>query len=312
MKSAYDGIAVGQAIGHGRMVHAMQSGRGNSRRRGFTLTQLIVVIVTIFVIIMALLPMLGALRRNARSMQNGTQLRGIHQSIVIYSQGNNGWYPGFDRDGVLIDASTEYRFEVLLKNNHFSAPYMIDPKESATVWKNGPVTHDNYSYAMLCIEDAVADAGRRAEWRNTNNPNAAVISDRNIGVPPDYKSLFTDTHHGDGIGWIGNVAWNDNHASFEPSHVLESTKYGDAAANTSDNLFEAAGPNDAMMTFSQRGEIIVGRRPPLKQSSISGAWAVIILIIGFVTGLITMAFGKRIRHKPAAVGTISHHETSQR
>ena len=63
-------------------------------RKGFTLVELLVVISIIALLIGILLPALGAARRTARLMQSNTQVRGIHQAMLIYAEGNRDKYRG--------------------------------------------------------------------------------------------------------------------------------------------------------------------------------------------------------------------------
>jgi len=164
----------------------------------------------------------------------------------MYAQSNDNYYPGFDATGAIVDATVEYRYQVLLDGNFFMGEYMISPAETKTEWTTGTVTSANYSFAMLDID---ASGGRAEEWSQTDNTLAPVMSDRNTGTDAhaNVDSIHGDVSPGD---WRGRVAWNDNHVSFDITHELE-TQYGSSGTlNKLDNLFEAAGTDDAMMIHS--------------------------------------------------------------
>lgn len=249
------------------------------QRQGFTLIELLVVISIIALLIAILLPALGAARRTARRMQNSTQLRGIHQGLVTFANSNKNNFPGLDSSGEVVangltttgnssaGNGVQARYWILLTGDFFTAEYAISPSETAQVdeWLDGdPVVWaaapgvKNYSYAFLRISTptATTHAGRTAEWKQTLNSQAIVISDRNVGANTAAGLQSIHTEAGDGK-WSGSVLWNDNHVGFENTEVFE-TKYANGSQNVTggngdDNLFvddtgtEDPGGVDALM-----------------------------------------------------------------
>jgi hypothetical protein len=187
-----------------------------------------------------LLPALGAARRSARQIQNSTQLRGIHQELVIAAQSQKGYYIGLDAQGMPVDLTVEGRFELLLNQSSLAPDQLINPADTGKVEFNfsGSMDASHYSYAMLEI---AAPGGRRDEWRDTINTSAVVLSDRNTNPNGPAESVWSDQ------GWKGSVLYNDGMVSFESSEVIIDTKYGQNTVNSQDDLFNAQGPNDALM-----------------------------------------------------------------
>lgn len=250
------------------------------RAAGFSITELLIVIAVIAAMLAIQIPTDAASRRTARRMQNSTQLRGIHQGLVIFAQSNKTCYPGLDSKGVILpdnEANTgnsgdgdtvQARNWILLRGDFFTPEYIISPSETAIVdaywvdWRNGqnndevPVKWDerekNYSYAMLGIAGdpgaAPAARGRAMEWKETLNSQAIVLSDRNTGT--NATDQVDSIHTGERGEWKGSVLWNDNHVGFEQAHDRFETKYGNGQLNVAedfggpaDNLF--AQDNDA-------------------------------------------------------------------
>lgn len=232
--------------------------------RAFTLIELLVVISIIALLIGLLLPALNAARKAAQRAENSSRIRGIHQNMVIFSNGNNGNYPGLKSNGTLIrntqadremygimfgvghGRQTRIRMAVLLNNNYVTADYVVSPGETLTQWE-GPhqtVSVDSYSYAMLTLggqtgqntTGALYPWVRNNDWKDTANADAVVISDRNVAM--DGVGNNAAESDADGVkdkvqsiwtttpgDWRGHVGWNDNHVTFETNCLLTKTRY---------------------------------------------------------------------------------------
>ena len=151
------------------------------------------------------------------------------------------------------DAATgidpENRLDLLLEDDYFTGELMIAPVDVKDTWTTGSVDTTNFSYGMLQIGSG---ANRRAEWRDTVNTEAVILSDRAEGTAStNIKSYWTSPAAGT-ADWRGSVGWNDNHVTFENDHILSITKYG-SHINSNDDLF-AANPTatepDATMTYA--------------------------------------------------------------
>ena len=59
------------------------------------------VFASVAILTVLFLPAINSARRNARQMQNSEQLRGIHQAMVTYAQGNEFWFPGATPEGTV-------------------------------------------------------------------------------------------------------------------------------------------------------------------------------------------------------------------
>lgn len=196
---------------------------------------------------------------NVHGMQptNSTQLRGIHQSLVIYAQGNKGHYPGLDASGAVVEPTLSAQFAIMLDANAFTPEYLINPADRHPIEAVDPgsgyvVTTANHSYAGL---DLTVPGGRVHAWSETMDTHEVVLGDRNTGSDAhgDARSVWSARSG----GWEGTIARNDNSTSYELTHEVDTGYFvplsspGTAAGgrywNNSDNLFEAVGAHDAWL-----------------------------------------------------------------
>ena len=193
--------------------------------------------------------------------------------MILFSQGNNGFYPGFNgRDlthfstpigwsqGATNGRDVSQRFAILLLDYYFTGEYIISSNEAKTIWTWGTVTAANYSYALLELPNIQAEPagaaqntelpGRLKEWSNTINKLAPVVTDRSKVLDPTLKTASVYVKGTKPSDWQGAVVWNDNHVTFERSPILPATRYGQTD-NTSDDLFTAKGDADAFMSYGK-------------------------------------------------------------
>lgn len=248
----------------------MQRRTTHNNRLGFTLIELLVVISIIALLIAILLPALGAARQSARKIQNSTQLRGIHQALVVYAQDNKGYFPGLNSDGTTMTVAevnatgdfTGWRatsngrnssgaFAVALNQDVFTPDYLINPVDLEAEPVGGADTDldwegnfdnepHNFSYANLYWQESGTgpqEAGRVAEWQETLNSQAIVLSDRQITTNGNDHSLWTAA---DSDRWEGTIARNDNSTTFENSDEGFTTRYGNNTVEN-DSLFQTDG-----------------------------------------------------------------------
>jgi len=213
------------------------------KRRGFTLIELLVVVAIIALLIAILLPSLGKARELSNRSVCAANIRGIQQSLVVYSSGNDQYYPWAGNP-----ASQQ---TIAVKGNNFQSStssvmanmYMLvstngpsgnfpggagqvapksficksDPANTTasttnnTYWTGGssPDFCYSYSFAYHQVQQAVAPW-----WKDTSDAACPISADMNPGsikVPSTATKYNSVNHQGDGQ----NVGYADGHASFE-------------------------------------------------------------------------------------------------
>lgn len=136
------------------------------RRKGFTLIELLVVIAIIALLIGILLPALGKARASARQIKDSTQIRGIHQAMVLWANNNSDNYPlpsALDRGNTTMATSApkdmpRHIVSIMIYNGFFSPELCISPAET-----NGTLKiYDKYQYSEPA--GAVAADKKTALW----------------------------------------------------------------------------------------------------------------------------------------------------
>ena len=181
------------------------------------------VFASVAILTVLFLPAINSARTTARQMQNSTQLRGVHQAMVTYAQGNEFWFPGATPDGkVNENAAISNRHGSIMQlqeDDFFEAEYNISPGEidpsvsSLGLAATTPLERGSYAaleYATDGVGKNLSTLGMH-EWRDTMYTRIILLSDRNTRTAIETQSIWSSDH------WTGAVVFGDNHVQFELS-----------------------------------------------------------------------------------------------
>ena len=127
---------------------------------------------------------LGSARKSAQQMQSSTQIRGVHQAMVTFSQANKFYYPG--------DLGT------LMVDDFFEPEYLISPADDITIPPDFSTWSDE----------------RRRQWANENSSYIMLDPDGRDDLNTSKIEVMEKFGpHKEGI-W---VVYGDNHAEWLPN-----------------------------------------------------------------------------------------------
>jgi prepilin-type N-terminal cleavage/methylation domain-containing protein len=257
-------------------------------KRGFTLIELLVVMAIIALLIGLLLPALAKARATAKLTKDSTQLRGIHQSWLVFAREFNGQLPtpglidrlpfnGTDEPGRGNEDEkqndTARLHSACLMGNYYSPQLCVGPTEPS----GHVAVKDDYNYQAYNVipsvdqywddsfdaklsnlsnvsYDSMPIAGdrKKREWRDSLNSMWPVLSNRGVKegslADIDYNKSITLLIHGK-KQWLGNIIYNDNHCEVSKTFKPESVSFISGGVVQPDNIFK----NDQFAAIDPRG-----------------------------------------------------------
>jgi len=216
-----------------------------TRKRGFTLIELLVVMAIIALLIGLLLPALAKARATAKLTKDSTQIRGIHQSWLVYSREFEGIFPtpglidrlafnGVEEPGRGAEDEkmndTARLHSTCVMQNYYSPQLCVGPTEPS-----GRVAiKDNYNYELYNVVPTVdiywddsfeaslttlsntsyasmpmALDRKKRQWRETLDSLWPCVSNRGVKEgslnDADYNKSLTLLIHGGRNEWLGNI-----------------------------------------------------------------------------------------------------------
>jgi len=209
------------------------------KRRGFTLIELLVVVAIIALLIAILLPSLGKARELSNRSVCAANLRGIAQSMVVYAESNDQYFPVQAANGnvtiagggpnssingmwLLVWTTAPGSGQVapksfICKSDPANVSPALNTGGNQLSWpqNQGAASADmdySYSFAYPWVQ---SNGGVGGWWRNTSDASLPISGDMNpgstVGQAPASLKGNSRTHQLDGQ----NVGYGDGHAEFQ-------------------------------------------------------------------------------------------------
>ena len=150
------------------------------------------------------LPAMLPARQVSRKRTSTTQIRNIHQQLVVFAMSNKGWYPGLTNTGVLDGlAVTSLRDASLgrMKREEFYieqdlvSPAEVEPFINGKAIRGAATSNGSYAvleYANPKVLHAKPTMLGELEWRDSLRGTAIVLSDRQLATGKNKpRSIWT-------------------------------------------------------------------------------------------------------------------------
>ena len=260
-----------------------------TKNRAFTLIELLVVMAIIALLIGLLLPALAKARATAKLTKDQTQIRGIHQSWLVFAREFEGIMPtpglidrlpfnGVEEPGRGPEDEsqndTARLHSACIMQNYYSPQLCVTPVEASgrVIIKddfnfelyNAIPTVDRYwddsfdadlasisntSYASMPI----AGDRKKRQWKESLDSAWPILSNRGVKegslADLDYNKSITLEIHGSSKSWEGNICYNDNHCEVSKTFKPEGVSYVNGGVVNADNIFK----NDLFAPTSPQG-----------------------------------------------------------
>lgn len=210
-----------------------------NNRKAFTLIELLVVIAIIALLIGILLPALGKARASARQIKDSTQIRGVHQGMVLFAQSNGDLYP--------IPSSMDKANQTVVATAAKDDPGAV---LSALIFSN-------FFSPELCVSPAEQSA------------QIAIDTNYYLAIPPAAKSSTTGTNATTQALWDPEFYGSPAEGHFPTPATNTGNKplgYNSTADNTGNNSYAITpffgGRRARWNSTLQSTEAVIGNRGP--------------------------------------------------